>query len=67
MNELSIIFSKLDINTLDVLEAANTKWNFLDFRLACGWPRIGVDPYYLTYKAQQVGYDPEVILFKKYK
>ncbi len=63
MNELSIIFSKLDINTLDVLEAANTKWNFLDFKPGLvGGHCIGVDPYYLTYKAQQVGYDPEVIL-----
>ena len=53
MNELSIIFKKLDINTKDVLEAANTKWNFLDFRPGLvGGHCIGVDPYYLTHKAQ---------------
>ncbi len=63
MNELSIIFQKLDINTRDVLQAANTKWNFLDFKPGLvGGHCIGVDPYYLTYKAQSVGYDPKVIL-----
>ena len=63
MNELALIFSKLDINTHDVLEAANTKWNFLSFYPGLvGGHCIGVDPYYLTYKAKQVGYDPEVIL-----
>ncbi len=63
MNELAIIFDKLDINTHEVLEAAGTKWNFLKFYPGLvGGHCIGVDPYYLTYKAQQVGYDPEVIL-----
>jgi len=63
MNELAIIFSKLEIDTLDVLEAAGTKWNFLGFRPGLvGGHCIGVDPYYLTHKAQQVGYHPEVVL-----
>ena len=63
MNELAIIFDKLDISTHEVLEAAGTKWNFLKFYPGLvGGHCIGVDPYYLTYKAQQVGYDPEVIL-----
>ena len=63
MNELSLIFHKLGINTLDVLEAAGTKWNFLPFRPGLvGGHCIGVDPYYLTHKAQEVGYHPEVIL-----
>jgi len=63
INELSIIFNKLDINTLDVLEAAGTKWNFLPFRPGLvGGHCIGVDPYYLTFKAQSVGYNPEMIL-----
>lgn len=63
MNELSLIFHKLDIDTLDVLEAAGTKWNFLPFRPGLvGGHCIGVDPYYLTHKAQEVGYHPEVIL-----
>ena len=63
MNELSIIFKKLQIDTLEVLKAAGTKWNFLPFRPGLvGGHCIGVDPYYLTYKAQQLGYHPEVIL-----
>ncbi len=63
INELSLIFHKLDIDTLEVLEAAGTKWNFLPFRPGLvGGHCIGVDPYYLTYKAQEVGYHPEVIL-----
>jgi len=63
INELSIIFNKLDIDTLEVLEAAGTKWNFLPFRPGLvGGHCIGVDPYYLTHKAQSVGYHPEMIL-----
>ncbi len=63
INELSIIFNNLDIDTLEVLEAAGTKWNFLPFRPGLvGGHCIGVDPYYLTYKAQKVGYHPEMIL-----
>ncbi|MNN31167.1 UDP-N-acetyl-D-glucosamine 6-dehydrogenase [compost metagenome] len=63
MNELSLIFHRLDIDTLEVLEAAGTKWNFLPFRPGLvGGHCIGVDPYYLTHKAQEVGYHPEVIL-----
>lgn len=63
MNELSLIFYKLGIDTLEVLQAAGTKWNFLPFRPGLvGGHCIGVDPYYLTHKAQEVGYHPEVIL-----
>jgi UDP-N-acetyl-D-galactosamine dehydrogenase len=63
MNELSLIFERLDIDTLEVLEAAGTKWNFLPFRPGLvGGHCIGVDPYYLTFKAQQIDYHPEVIL-----
>src|SRR6185369_5357680 len=63
MNELSIIFHRLGIDTHEVLAAAGTKWNFLPFRPGLvGGHCIGVDPYYLTYRAQQVGYHPEVIL-----
>jgi len=63
MNELAIIFERMDIRTADVLEAAGTKWNFLKFRPGLvGGHCIGVDPYYLTMKAQQLGYQPEVIL-----
>ncbi|PCI85138.1 MAG: Vi polysaccharide biosynthesis UDP-N-acetylglucosamine C-6 dehydrogenase TviB [Hyphomicrobiales bacterium] len=63
INELSIIFNKLNIDTEEVLEAAGTKWNFLPFRPGLvGGHCIGVDPYYLTYKAQSVGYNPEIIL-----
>ena len=63
MNELAMICDKLDINTYDVLEAAQTKWNFLRFSPGLvGGHCIGVDPYYLTFKANQVGYHPEIIL-----
>ena len=63
VNELSLIFSRMDIDTLEVLEAAGTKWNFLPFRPGLvGGHCIGVDPYYLTHKAQEIGYNPEVIL-----
>jgi UDP-N-acetyl-D-galactosamine dehydrogenase len=63
MNELSIIFNKMNVNTKAVLEAAGTKWNFLKFTPGLvGGHCIGVDPYYLAYKAQQLGYHPEVIL-----
>jgi UDP-N-acetyl-D-galactosamine dehydrogenase len=63
MNELSLIFHKLGIDTLEVLQAAGTKWNFLPFRPGLvGGHCIGVDPYYLTHKAQEIGYHPEVIL-----
>ncbi len=63
MNELAIIFDRLDIDTMDVLEAAGTKWNFLPFRPGLvGGHCIGVDPYYLTYKSQKLGYYPEVVL-----
>jgi UDP-N-acetyl-D-galactosamine dehydrogenase len=63
MNELAIIFERMGIRTLDVLEAAGTKWNFLKFRPGLvGGHCIGVDPYYLTMKAQLLGYQPEVIL-----
>jgi UDP-N-acetyl-D-galactosamine dehydrogenase len=63
MNELSIIFDKIGINTYEVLEAAGTKWNFLKFQPGLvGGHCIGVDPYYLTHKAKQLGYHSEVIL-----
>lgn len=63
MNELSIIFDRMNINTFEVLEAAGTKWNFLKFQPGLvGGHCIGVDPYYLTYKANQLGYDSKVIL-----
>jgi len=63
INELSLIFNELDIDTESVLEAAGTKWNFLPFRPGLvGGHCIGVDPYYLTYKALEVGYNPEIIL-----
>ena len=63
VNELSMIFNKLDIDTNAVLDAAGTKWNFLPFRPGLvGGHCIGVDPYYLTHKAQEVGYNPEIIL-----
>ncbi|MCD4756747.1 MAG: nucleotide sugar dehydrogenase [Arcobacteraceae bacterium] len=63
VNELAMIFNKLDIDTNAVLEAAGTKWNFLPFRPGLvGGHCIGVDPYYLTHKAQEVGYNPEIIL-----
>ncbi len=67
INELSIIFNKLDINTYDVLEAAGTKWNFLKFRPGLvGGHCIGVDPYYLTHKAKQVGYHAKIINSGRY-
>jgi UDP-N-acetyl-D-galactosamine dehydrogenase len=63
MNELSLIFERMNIDTLDVLEAAGTKWNFLPFKPGLvGGHCIGVDPYYLTYKASLEGYSPQVIL-----
>ena len=63
INELSVIFGRLDIDTMDVLEAAGSKWNFLPFRPGLvGGHCIGVDPYYLTHKAEQVGYHPQLIL-----
>ena len=63
MNELSIIFNKLDIDTNAVLKAAETKWNFLSFKPGLvGGHCIGIDPYYLTYKAEQVGYHSQIIL-----
>ena len=63
VNELAKIFHRINIDTLEVLEAAGTKWNFLPFRPGLvGGHCIGVDPYYLTYKAQELGYRPEVIL-----
>lgn len=67
INELSIIFDKLDINTYDVLEAAGTKWNFLNFTPGLvGGHCIGVDPYYLTHKAKQAGYHAQVINSGRY-
>lgn len=63
VNELSMIFEKMEIDTIEVLEAAGTKWNFLPFRPGLvGGHCIGVDPYYLTYKAEGLGHHPEVIL-----
>jgi UDP-N-acetyl-D-galactosamine dehydrogenase len=63
MNELSHIFSRMNINTYDVIEAAGTKWNFLKFQPGLvGGHCIGVDPYYLTYKSMQLGYEPRIIL-----
>jgi UDP-N-acetyl-D-galactosamine dehydrogenase len=63
VNELALIFQRLGIDTLEVLEAAGTKWNFLPFRPGLvGGHCIGVDPYYLTHKAERVGYIPQVIL-----
>jgi UDP-N-acetyl-D-galactosamine dehydrogenase len=63
MNELSIIFDRMNINTFEVLEAAETKWNFLRFQPGLvGGHCIGVDPYYLTYKSKELGYDSQVIL-----
>ena len=63
INELALIFNRLGIDTLEVLEAAGTKWNFLPFRPGLvGGHCIGVDPYYLTHKATEIGYHPEVIL-----
>ena len=63
INELSLIFNKLNINTQEVLKAAGTKWNFLNFKPGLvGGHCIGVDPYYLTYKARSLGYNPKIIL-----
>ena len=63
MNKLAIIFERMGIDTLEVLEAAGTKWNFLPFRPGLvGGHCIGVDPYYLTFKAEEMGFHPEVIL-----
>ena len=63
INELSIIFNKLNINTYEVLKAAKTKWNFLDFSPGLvGGHCIGVDPYYLTYKCNEIKYHPQMIL-----
>ena len=63
INELSLIFNRLGIDTIEVLEAAGSKWNFLPFRPGLvGGHCIGVDPYYLTHKAQAIGYQPEIIL-----
>ncbi len=63
MNELALIFHRMDIDTTEVLEAAGTKWNFLAFRPGLvGGHCIGVDPYYLTHKADKLGYHPQVIL-----
>jgi len=63
MNELAILFDKIGIDTLEVLQAAGTKWNFLPFRPGLvGGHCIGVDPYYLTHKADMIGYHPQVIL-----
>ena len=63
MNELALIFDRLDIDTSDVLKAAGTKWNFLNFTPGLvGGHCIGVDPYYLTYRAREVGFHPEMIL-----
>ena len=63
INELSAIFSKMDIDTLDVLDTAATKWNFLNFRPGLvGGHCIGIDPYYLTSKSREIGYDPKMIL-----
>ena len=63
MNELAIIFDKMDIKTLDVIEAVATKWNFMKMSPGLvGGHCIGVDPYYLTYKAESIGYHPQVIL-----
>ena len=63
VNELAFIFDKMNIDTQEVLKAASTKWNFLDFKPGLvGGHCIGVDPYYLTHKATDIGYHPEVIL-----
>jgi len=63
VNELSLIFNRMGLDTLEILEAAGSKWNFLPFRPGLvGGHCIGVDPYYLTHKAQQSGYHPEMIL-----
>ena len=66
VNELAILFNKLNIDTESVLEAAGSKWNFLNFKPGLvGGHCIGVDPYYLTYKAKSIGYKPNIILAGK--
>ena len=63
MNELAVIFEKMDINIYEVLDAAKTKWNFIDFVPGLvGGHCIGVDPHYLAYKSKQLGHDPKMIL-----
>ena len=63
VNELAVIFDKMEIDTYDVLEAAATKWNFLSFKPGLvGGHCIGVDPYYLAYQAKKLGHEPQVIL-----
>ena len=63
INEFAIIFKKMGLDTLDILDAASTKWNFLKFKPGLvGGHCIGVDPYYLTYKAEELGYNPEIVL-----
>ena len=63
VNELAILFKKMQIDTLDVLKAAETKWNFLPFKPGLvGGHCIGVDPYYLTYKAKKIDYSPQIVL-----
>ena len=63
MNELAVIFKKMNIDTNEVINAASSKWNFLSFRPGLvGGHCVGVDPYYLTYKSQVLGYNPQVIL-----
>ena len=63
VNELAVIFSKMGINTQEVLKAAGTKWNFLNFYPGLvGGHCIGVDPYYLAFKSEELGYTPEIIL-----
>jgi UDP-N-acetyl-D-galactosamine dehydrogenase len=67
MNELSLIFDRMGINTYDVIEAAGTKWNFLKFQPGLvGGHCIGIDPYYLTYKAAELGYESKVITSSRY-
>ena len=63
MNEFAVFLNKMNVSTAKVLKAANTKWNFLNFKPGLvGGHCIGVDPYYLTYKAKKIGLDPKVIL-----
>ena len=63
VNELSLIFDKMNLDTNEILNAANTKWNFLNFKPGLvGGHCIGVDPYYLTYKSQEIGFNPKIIL-----
>ena len=63
INELALIFNQMEINTHEILDAAATKWNFIDLRPGLvGGHCIGIDPYYLTYKAEEIGYKPNLIL-----